>query len=368
MTRGKQKSEALIAHLVMDDGVLPESRLPDSHAVLADGLMVDRLYHSSWSARYLPMVALFGLFVLFRDYIGWIAVLALTALYALGTGWLDLQRRNHADDDDRLFRPVYWGKRFALGSALTGMTWGLAAWLLLPVPSPELRLVPVLLWSGLLLSSFGGRVYHLTSYYAFMLASSLPLFARGLMLHEPEMLFVLLLALTLVTGVTLRIHAANRRERSGIAGRLRNAELLAQIDSDRSDLRLARETAERALADLLEDLRQIESLAQFGRWSWSGTAQRAEWSAQFLALSGLALGNGNATLEVILQRLHGDDQAEAVRFFRDLRLQGEAQPALVRVKQADGGFIRCRLLGRASPSASESGLFDIQGILQRLAD
>lgn len=351
----------MLAHLAEDDESLLEAPPP-----LAEGLMIDRLYQTSWQARYLPFIVLFGLFALFRDHVGWIEVTGLTLLYALGTGWLDQQRRAFAEAEDRLFHPAYWGRRFAVGSAITGLAWGILGWGLLPVEDAALRVVPLLVWAGLLITSFTGRYLHLPSYYAFMLPASLPLLARGLLLQDQVLYFLLLFAAALAAGVSLRAHAANRRDWLALATRLRNAELLVQMDQARAAAQLAQQVAEQALAELVDELQLVESLGRFGFWSWAADSGRAEWSAHLLAILGLGAAQSNATLDVLLQRLHPDDRAGAAQFFRQIRSSGAAEPLTLRVALPEGGYGEFRLIGAAKEKMPGLPLHDVRGILLQI--
>jgi len=351
----------MLAHLAEDD----ESVL-ENPPQLAEGLMIDRLYQTSWEARYLPFIVLFGLFALFRDHVGWIEVVGLTGLYALGTAWLDQQRRAFAAAEDRLFNPAYWGQRFAIGSAITGLAWGILGWTLLPMEDAALRVVPLLVWAGLLITSFTGRYLHLPSYYAFMLPASLPLLGRGLLLQDHALYFLLLFAVALAAGVSLRAHAASRRDWLALATRLRNAELLVQMDQARAAAQLAQQVAEQALTELVDELQLVESLGRFGCWSWAADSGRAEWSVHLLAMLGLDATQTNTTLDVLLQRLHPDDRAGTAQFFQQIRNRGAAEPMTLRAALPGGGYGLLRLIGIAKGKPPGLPLHDVRGILQQV--
>src|SRR3546814_9562175 len=83
---------------------------------------------SDWSSDvcssdlYVPYPMLFGAFLVFRDYADWWSILGLTALYTLGTWYLDRQRQRLLDLAGDFGDPAPWARRFMIGSGITGLT------------------------------------------------------------------------------------------------------------------------------------------------------------------------------------------------------------------------------------------------------
>src|SRR3546814_14337656 len=103
MSEQREIRAALLRRLAEDDEALLDERGRE-----IDCLMIERLYQSSWPVRYVPYPILFGAFLIFRDYAAWWSILALTALYTLGTWYLDRQRQHIAAMAGHIVDPALW--------------------------------------------------------------------------------------------------------------------------------------------------------------------------------------------------------------------------------------------------------------------
>lgn len=293
--------------------------------------MVERLYQSSWAVRYLPYPILFGAFLLFDDTARWWSILGLTALYTLGTWYLDIQRHamvatGHVTD------PALWGRRFAIGSAITGMTWGLLGVLYFPAGDVQKQGVMAVAWAGIAFSSMNTRAAHLPSFYAFLFTMSAPLYLRAFVSGELSAISMALLGIVLGTAFSLAAHATNRRERLSCALRLRNAELIGDVDRARAAAESGRLDLEAALRATVNDFAAAQRIAECGGWARDCESDQISCSEECSRLLGVTLP-GPASLAVLLGQIHPDDRA-ALRAHHQRLCEGAARDRVV-LRRAD---------------------------------
>ncbi len=326
-------SSSLVAHLAEEDDSLLENPSP-----LIGALLVERLYQYSWPTRYLPYLVLGAGFLAFHNILLWYEVVGVTLLYTLGTWWLDRQRFAFAEDHQSQQRSAYWAERFTIGSVITGLAWGVFFWLYADTRDYAQQTVLCLMWSGLAFSNMNTRAPHLPAYYAFFATMSVPLFLRGLLEGGMAQYMMAVLGVTLGMAFCLRAHGANRSERLGIALRLRNAELVAEIDKARAEASAAHIAAEQALAARGSSYNNAERLAGFGSWEWRLEDDHFTWSDNMFRLLDLAPTAAPAAIPVLLDCAHPADRAALQTFFDDLRQQGRAQPVDFRVGDEPGAY------------------------------
>lgn len=341
MSDSKTSSSGLVARLAEEDDSLLESPSP-----LVAALLIERLYQYSWPTRYLPYLVLGAGFLAFRNQLTWVEVISVSLLYTLGTWWLDRQRFAFAEDENARQRSAYWGERFSIGSAITGATWGLFFWLYADTKDYAQQTVLCLMWSGLAFSNMNTRSPHLPAYYAFFATMSLPLFLRALIDGGTAQYTMAVLGFVLGLAFCLRAHSANRSERIGIALRLRNAELVAEIDTARAEASAAHIAAEQALAARGSSYNTAERLAGFGSWEWRLEDDHFTWSDNMFRLLDLAPTAAPAAIPVLLDCAHPKDRDIVRKFFDELRQTGRAAPVEFRVgnEQGDHGPSSWRLL------------------------
>ncbi len=361
MNVGDGKSAAaLVARLAEEDESLLDNRSP-----VAEGMLIERLYQYSVSARHIPYMVLFGAFVLFFPHTNWFEIIALTIAYTVGTAWLDRQRKGFAEDDNRVENSVYWANRFAIGSAITGTTWGAMFWLYGVPGDHELQAALAVMWSGLSLANLNTRAPHLVSYYAFQLPMSLLLLVRGLMIADQATYFMLLFGAVLSVALARRAHVANRNERLAIALRLRNAELMAGMDKARAEASTNLVQTEQLLAARMMRSNVAERLAGNGSWMWHINDDAQTWSDNMFRLLGLSPVNAPAELPVLLDACHPDDHAKVEAYFDRLREKGEAEPLDFRVRRGREAWQWLRLEGEAKRDSTGMPYL-LTGLLQSL--
>lgn len=355
MTDRRGVSTALLRRLSEEDETLLEGRGPE-----IDRLMVERLYQTSWPLRYVPYPMLFGAFLVFRDYADWWSILGLTALYTLGTWYLDRQRQKMRDLAGDFGDPRPWAQRFMLGSAITGLTWGILGVLYFPAHNLPLQMVMTVAWGGLAFTSMNARALHLPSYYAFLLTMSVPVCIRTALSGELPAIYIMLLGLVLGTAMSLTAHGSNRRERLGFALRLRNAELIGELDSARAGADAARVTAEESYRAVLSEFTAAQQMAQHGSWTWDAESELTTWSDEYYRLIGLEPQSCPAALAGLLDQVLPEDR-DAVRSHMQRLRNGAAHDSLrfrlrdgslresAGVAQTDGRGRTRRILGMLRP-------------------
>lgn len=323
------KSAALLQRLTEEDETLLEHRDPRVEAML-----VERLYQNSWPTRYVPLPMLFGAFVLFRNYIDWSHIIGLTALYAGGTWYLDRLRSDFDNTAAILGTGKDWGTRFAIGSGITGLAWGLIGWFCYPPGNFALQAVLCIAWGGLAMSSVSTRAVHLPSFYAFIVAMSVPLFARALLFGEASTVIMACLGGVLLVALCLGAHVANKRERLALALRFRNAELIDQLDRARGDAEAERARAAADLAAVATDFSFTQALTETGAWRWEADPDHMVWSTGMTDLLGIKQGAVMPSIAAWLQLVHADDRVALRDHLARLRNDATADHVAFRVAES----------------------------------
>jgi PAS domain-containing protein len=324
-------SAALLQRLTEED----ESLLDRSDPKI-DAMLIERLYQSSFATRYVPIPMLFGAFVIYQDYLNWWQIALIGALYGIATLYLDRQR------DAFIASGGYvpgkdWGLRFAIGCAGTGLAWGLLGWFAYPPGDFALQALLCVAWAGLTTSSLNTRAVHLPSFYAFIIGISLPFFARGFLFGEASTVGMAFFGTILLAAQCFCAQVNNRRERLSAALRLRNAELIGEMDRARLTAEVSRSELAQAHRALAADFASLQRLSQTGAWRWQGPEGNIVWSDQFYRLLGLAPQSCPAAPAAWLDRVHPDDREilrshyqrlrhSATRDSVSFRLVGDAVP------------------------------------------
>lgn len=295
-------SAALLQRLAEDD----ESLLDRGDRQI-EAMLIERLYQSSFATRYVPIPMLFGAFVIYQDYLSWWQIALIGLLYAVATLHLDRQRdlytQSGGDDADR-----DWGLRFALGCGGTGLAWGLLGWFAYPPGDFALQALLCVAWAGLTTSSLNTRAVHLPSFYAFIVGISVPFFARGFLFGEASTVGMAFFGTILLAAQCFCAQVNHRRERLSAALRLRNAELIGEMDRARAAAETSRSELARAHQALAADFASLQRLSQTGSWHWQGPDGHVIWSDQFYRLLGLAPQSCPAAPAAWLDRVHADDR------------------------------------------------------------
>lgn len=311
-------SAALLQRLAEDDESLLERSDPQ-----IDVMLIERLYQSSFATRYVPIPMLFGAFVIYQDYLTWWQIMLIGLLYSIATIHLDRLRDAYTRSEG-LIPGRDWGLLFAIGCAGTGLAWGLLGWFAYPPGEFALQALLCVAWAGLTTSSLNTRAVHLPSFYAFIIGISVPFFARGFLFGEASTVGMAFFGTILLAAQCFCAQVNNRRERLSAALRLRNAELIGEMDRARSTAETSRIELSRAHQAMAADFASLQRLSQTGSWHWQGPDGNVVWSDQFYRLLGLAPQSCPAAPAAWLDRVHADDREILRSHYQRLR-NGAAQ-------------------------------------------
>lgn len=314
-------SAALLQRLSEDDESLLDSRDPK-----IDSMLIERLYQTSWATRYIPIPMLFGAFVIYQDYLRWWQIAIIGLLYTTATLHLDRQRDIYNATGG--YDPTKdWGLRFAIGCGGTGLSWGLLGWFAYPPGDFALQALLCVAWAGLTTSSLNTRATHLPSFYAFIIGISVPFFARGFLFGEPSTVGMAFFGTILLAAQCFCAQVNNRRERLSAALRLRNAELIGEIDRARLAAETSHSELEQAHHALAADVATLQRIARIGSWHWQGPDGDVVWTDQFYRLLGLAPQSCPAAMAAWVDCVHPDDREILRSHYQRLR-QGAAQDSI----------------------------------------
>lgn len=324
-------SAALVQRLAEDDESLLERNDPQIEAML-----IERLYQTSFATRYVPIPMLFGAFVIYQDYLNWWQIALIGLLYCAAT--LHLDRLRDAYTQSGGMQPGRdWGTPFAIGCGGTGLAWGLLGWFGYPPGQFALQAMLCVAWAGLTTSSLNTRAVHLPSFYAFIIGISVPFFARGFLFGEASTVGMAFFGSILLAAQCFCAQVNNRRERLSAALRLRNAELIGEMDRARAAAETSRSELSRAHHSLAADFTSLQRLSQTGSWHWQGPDGHVVWSDQFYRLLGLVPQSCPAAPAAWLDRVHADDREILRSHYQRLR------------NGATRDSISFRLVGDAAP-------------------
>jgi PAS domain-containing protein len=354
-------SAALLQRLTEDDESLLDSSDPK-----IDSMLVERLYHNSWATRYVPIPLLFGAFVIYQDYLAWWHITAIGLLYAVSTLYLDrLRDAYNAMDGYDLGRD--WGLHFAVGCAGTGASWGLLGWFAYPPGDFALQALLCVAWAGLTTSSLNTRAVHLPSFYAFIIGISVPFFARGFLFGEPSTVGMAFFGTILLAAQCFCAQINNRRERLSAALRLRNAELIGEIDRARVAAEASHAELERTHQTLVADVATLQRILQTGSWHWQAPDGEVAWSDQFYRLLGLAPQSCPPALAGWLDRMHPDDRETVRGHYQRLRQGGVSDVISFRLAGEAANPVWLQSVAETERGA-DGNVAWIRGLLRRRPD
>ncbi len=212
----------------------------------------------------LLVLVLWGTEIGHQHLLGWLA-----ALWGIsGLRWLDTRR--YWADATRYSRLAHWRRRFVLGAALSGVTWGYIGWAFF-LPTLDALFPIALVLPTLVALSVPSVGVYFPAHLIFNLLTLLPFLARTLMEESPLFLFQ---AFPLIVTMVASLIFALRQQatiRELIQLRFDNLDLLDQIRQENAITVQARQQAEdanaaksRFLAAASHDLRQpIQALELF---------------------------------------------------------------------------------------------------------
>ncbi|WP_185973780.1 PAS domain-containing sensor histidine kinase [Ferrovibrio terrae] len=303
---------------------------------LTDAVIAERLYRASRPTRYMAFLFMAGLFAAFWHTLqGW--QMALCFAFNLGgTLWFDHLRRRFASRPDPFAAADVWTTRFALASAVTGTGWGLLGWFAFAPDNFESQLTLGFAMCGLITLSVLTRSVHLPSYYTFMAATLTPPLLRCLIEGTPGALTIAFCGVVFVIFTSIWSHNAHDRELRSAALRLRNAELIHEVEQARAMAETARDLAEDNYHRTLDSLQNAQRIGNVGNWDWYAATDKLFWSDQLYRLIGKAPGSMTPDGEAFLALVDAEDRDRVTERLKEVTRSGTRVTAEFRLKPIDG--------------------------------
>lgn len=332
MDRLKGISAARLKQLIDETDATPE--LTDRP--LIDAVIAERLYRASRPTRYIAFLFMAGLFAAFWDHLQpW--QMALSFAFNLGgTLWFDHLRRRFASRPDPFTGAEYWTSRFALASAVTGAGWGLLGWFAFAPDNFESQLTLGFALCGLITLSVLTRSVHLPSYYTFMATTLTPPLLRCLMEGTTGALTIAFCGAVFVTFTSIWSHNAQQRELRSAALRLRNAELIDEVEQARAMAEAARDVAEDNYRRTLDSLQNAQRIGNIGSWDWDPLNRQLFWSDQLYRLIGRAPGSITPSTKSFMELVDPEDRDRVQQSFDEAARSGLQTTAEFRLTSRDG--------------------------------
>lgn len=359
MNRIEEMSAARLKQLIDETDATPDP----ADRSLIDAMIAERLYRASRPTRYIAFLFMAGLFAAFWNNLqGW--QMALCFAFNLGgTLWLDHLRRRFASRPDPFAAAGFWTTRFALASVVTGAGWGLLGWYAFAPNNFESQLTLGFAVCGLITLSVLTRSVHLPSYYAFMLATLTPPLLRCLMEGTSGALTIAFCGLVFVTFTSIWSHNAHDRELRSAALRLRNAELIGEVEQARAMAEAARDVAEDNYRRTLDSLQNAQRIGNVGNWDWDAATDKLFWSDQLYRLIGKAPGSMAPSSEAFLALVDAEDRDRVTERLKEVIRSGAQVTAEFRLIPIDG---QARILFAVTEAMQNANgkIFRIAGTLR----
>ncbi|MFN3399624.1 MAG: histidine kinase dimerization/phospho-acceptor domain-containing protein [Ferrovibrio sp.] len=332
MDRLKGISAARLKQLIDETDATPE--LTDRP--LIDAVIAERLYRASRPTRYIAFLFMAGLFAAFWDHLQ-VWQMALSFAFNLaGTLWFDHLRRRFASRPDPFAAAGFWTSRFAQASAVTGIGWGLLGWFAFAPDNFESQLTLGFALCGLITLSVLTRSVHLPSYYTFMAATLTPPLLRCLMEGTTGALTIAFCGAVFVTFTSIWSHNAQQRELRSAALRLRNAELIGEVEQARAMAEAARDVAQDNYRRTLDSLQNAQRIGNIGSWDWDPLNRQLFWSDQLYRLMGLTPGSISPSTGRFLALVDAADRDRVKQSFDEAAHSGQQTTAEFRLTSRDG--------------------------------
>ncbi len=332
MSRLEGMSAARLKQLIDETDATPEP----ADRPLIEAVIAERLYRTSRPTRYMAFLYMIGLFAAFRESLqGWEMVLSF-AFNLGGTLWFDHLRRRFAERAHPFAQAQIWTRRFAQASAVTGIGWGLLGWFAFAPGDFEAQLTLGFALCGLITLSVLTRSVHLPSHYIFMAATLLPPLLRCLIEGTAGSLTIAFCGLVFVMFTSIWSYSAHARELRSAALRLRNAELIQEVEQARAMAEAARDVAEDNYLRTLDSLQNAQRIGNVGSWDWDPTSRQLYWSEQLYRLMGLTPGSIAPSTSSFLAQVDAADRDRVMRSFDEAANSGRQTTVEFRLTAHDG--------------------------------
>jgi signal transduction histidine kinase len=332
MTRIKGMSAVQLRRLIDETDATPQP----ADRPLIEAVIADRLYRLSRPTRYMAFLFMAGLFAAFWNALQpWQMALAF-AFNLGGTLWFDHLRRSFASRPDPFSDARYWTDRFAMASAVTGTGWGLLGWFAFVPNEFDAQLALGFALCGLITLSVLTRSVHLPSHYTFMAATLAPPLLRCALEGSVGSLTIAFCGIVFAAFTSIWSHHAHRRELRSAALRLRNAELIQEVDEARKMAEAARDVAEENYRRTLDSLQNAQRIGNVGSWDWDPVNRRLFWSDQLYRLMGRVPGSIEPRTSSFLALVDEEDRTPLKHSFDEAAHSGRQTTAECRLTALDG--------------------------------
>ncbi|MEO8660396.1 MAG: EAL domain-containing protein [Bryobacteraceae bacterium] len=227
---------------------------------------------------------------------------ALYFLVVLGRLSLCHYQRQAADRDATARK---WCWRFVAGTSITGILWGAFGCFVLMLPDAVYHVFAVFVLGGVIAGSMIGNTTYLPAFYSYMVPAALP--AIVIMITRPDpiriemgVMLALFIAVLAVVGSNL-----NRSVLSEIRLRIAQGNLL-----ERQGTLFDKLSKSEALME------EAQAIAHVGHWEFNQTANSFAASKEAYDIYGVDPATFQASLEMVIARVHPDDKVMAAEDFK----------------------------------------------------
>lgn len=179
----------------------------------------------------------------------WACAIALITVSRAGLYWL--YRRAAVDPV-----PDAWGRMFALGSAASGVLWGILGVFLFPHDSLEYQLFILFILVALGASSISSLTAYLPAFYAYFPVSMLPISVALIQLNDPIHIALGVMTITYVAVLSFFGRTINKVLTESLTLRFENVDLVKELSTQRDEAERANVSKSKFLAAASHDLRQ----------------------------------------------------------------------------------------------------------------
>jgi diguanylate cyclase (GGDEF)-like protein/PAS domain S-box-containing protein len=216
--------------------------------------------------------------------ISWLVLLAM--VMAIRMGLFVAQRRASGTDDN------FWLQSFRLSVATSGVTWGLASFLLFPANDIPHQAFLAFALAGMTAGAISSLAIDRVSVLAFTLPA-----LGALIVH----LFAENNEISMTMGVMVTLFLLF----SGIIAQRTYRTLYENVS-----MRIADADRENSLRENEERLKEAQRVAHLGSFEWNIASGELQWSDEHFRLWGLAPQSVTPSYEIFRQAIHPDDVAE----------------------------------------------------------
>ncbi len=243
-----------------------------------------------------------------------------------------------------------WGTWFAIGSGLTGASWGIGTgFLLFPADSLIYQTLLIAILAGLSSSTVASQASHRWSGAALLLAADLPIALRALWEGGTVQTVIGLLVLLFVAAILVAQRHAYRSVVRNLSLAFENKALLADL--------MVRE----------ERMNHAQRIAGFGYWVWDLAGERIEWSDEVFRIFDFEPGQ-LVNRDIILLAVHPADRHVYEESLRATLTDGVALEVEYRIVRPDGSVRHLREVAEVVLREPNGQASRLEGVTSDISD